>query len=138
VLSRQRRKATGRHRRRESTHRIAEIDLLASQSIKVGGLAGFSSALPDRQVSERDEALEMSMGDRSVHAGSFGSIVNCPFGLVHIKVEQYSPTSPILERADRTVDLAYFVLTHSPSLSAHRRGYRPPNARLALAPRYGV
>src|SRR6202022_1144995 len=35
----------------ESTHRIAEIDLLASQSIKVGRLAGFSPALPDRQVS---------------------------------------------------------------------------------------
>jgi hypothetical protein len=110
----------------ESAHRVAEIDLLASQSIKVGGLAGFSPALPDRQVSERDKALEMSMGNRSVHAGSFGSIVNCPFGLVHIKVEQYSPTSPILERADRTVDLAYIVLAHSASLSAHRRAYRPP------------
>jgi len=46
------------------------------------------------------------MGDRSVHAGGFCSIVNCPFGLVHIKVEQDSPTSPILKRADRTVDLA--------------------------------
>jgi hypothetical protein len=90
----------------ESTHRIGEIDLLASQSIKVGRLAGFSPPLPDRQVSERDKALEMSMGDRSVHASSFGSIVNRPFELVHIKVEQYSPTSPILERADRTVDLA--------------------------------
>jgi hypothetical protein len=91
---------------RESTHRIGEIDLLASQSIKVGGLAGFSPALPDRQVSERDKALEMSMGDRSVHAGGFGSVINCPFGLIHIKVEQDPPTSPILERADRTVDLA--------------------------------
>ncbi len=71
----------------ESTHRIAEIDLWASQSIKVGRLAGFSPALPDRQVSERHKALEMSMRDRSVHAGGFGSIVNCPFGLLHIKVE---------------------------------------------------
>jgi hypothetical protein len=90
----------------ETTHRIAEIDLLASQPIKVGRLAGFSSALPDCQVSERDKALEMSMGDRSVHAGGFCSIVNCPFGLVHVKVEQDSPTGPILKRADRTVDLA--------------------------------
>jgi hypothetical protein len=105
----------------ESTHRVAEIDLLASQSIKVGRLAGFSPALPDRQVSERDKALEMSMRDGSVHTGSFGSIVNCPFGLVHIKVEQYSPTSPILKRADRAVDLAYLVLAHSLSLSAHGR-----------------
>ncbi len=90
----------------ETTHRIAEIDLLASQPIKVGRLAGFSSALPDRQISERDKALEMSMGDRSVHAGGFCSIVNGPFGLVHIKVEQDPPTSPILKRAERTVDLA--------------------------------
>ncbi len=100
----------------ESTHRIAEIDLLASQSIKVGRLAGFSPALPDRQVSERDKALEMSMRDRSVHAGGFGSIVNCPFGLVHIKVEQDPPSGPILKRADRTVDLDYLVLAHSASL----------------------
>ena len=102
----------------ESTHRKAEIDLLAGQSIKIGGLAGFSSALPDRQVSERDKALQMSMRDRSVHAGGFGSVINRPFGLVHIEVEQDPPTGPILERADRTVDLAYFVLTHSASLSA--------------------
>jgi hypothetical protein len=116
----------------ESTHRIAEIDLPASQSIKVGRLAGFSPALPDRQVSERDKALEMSMGDGSVHAGSFGSIVNCPFGLVHIKVEQYSPTSSILKRADRTVDLAYLVLAHSLSLSAHGRDTdRPTHALLS-------
>ena len=106
----------------ESTHRKAEIDLLASQSIKVGRLAGFSPALPDDQVSERDKALEMSMRDRSVHAGDFGSIVNCPFGLVHIKVEQDPPTGPILKRADRTVDLAYLVLAHSASLSAHVGG----------------
>jgi hypothetical protein len=105
----------------ESTHRIAEIDLLASQSIKVGRLAGFSPALPDRQVSERDKALEMSMRDRSVHAGGFGSIVNRPFALVHIKVEEDPPTGPILKRADRTVDLAYLVLAHSASLSAHVR-----------------
>ena len=59
------------------------------------------------------------MRDRSMHAGGFGSIVNCPFGLVHIKVEQYLPTGPILKRADRTVDLAYLVLAHSASLSAH-------------------
>jgi len=103
----------------ESTHRIAEIDLLASQSIKVGRLAGFSPALPDRQVAERDKALEMSMRDRSVHAGGFGSIVNGPFGLLHIEVEQDPPTGPILERADRTVDLADVVLAHSASLSAH-------------------
>jgi hypothetical protein len=90
----------------ESTNRIAELDLLASQSIKVGRLAGFAPALPDRQVSERDKALEMSMRDRSVHAGGFGSIVNGPFGLVHIEVEQNPPTSPILKRADRAVDLA--------------------------------
>jgi hypothetical protein len=113
----------------ESTHRIAEIDLLASQSIKVGRLAGFSPALPDRQVSERDKALEMSMGDRSVHAGGFGSIVNGPFGLVHIKVEQDPPTGPILKRADGTVDLAYIVLAHSASLSAHVRGEADPAKR---------
>jgi hypothetical protein len=103
----------------ESTHRIAEIDLLASQSIKVGRLAGFSPALSDRQVSERDKALKMPVRDRSVHAGGFGSIVNRPFALVHIKVEQDLPTGPILKRADRTVDLAYLVLAHSASLSAH-------------------
>jgi hypothetical protein len=106
----------------EATHRKAEIDLLASQSIKVGRLAGFSPALPDDQVSERDKPLEMSMGDRSVHAGSFGSIDNCPFGLVHIKVEQDPPTGPILKCADRTVDLVYLVLAHSASLSAHVGG----------------
>ncbi|MHB8500543.1 MAG: hypothetical protein ACYDHE_06290 [Candidatus Acidiferrales bacterium] len=122
----------------ESTHRIAEIDRLASQSIKVGGLAGFSPALPDRQVSERDEALEMSMRNRSMHAGGFGSIVNCPFGLVHIKVEQDPPTGPILKRANRAFDLAYLVLTHSASLSAHVGGETDrPYARLARAPRCG-
>jgi hypothetical protein len=103
----------------EATHRKAEIDLLAGQPIKVGRLAGFSPALPDRQVSERDQALEMSVCDRAVDAGRFGSVINCPFGLVHIKVEQDPPTGPILKRADRTVDLAYLVLAHSASLSAH-------------------
>ena len=114
----------------ESTHRKAEIDLLAGQSIEVGGLAGFSPALPDDQISKRDKALEMSMRDRSVHAGGFGSIVNCPFGLVHIKVEHDPPTGPILKRADRTVDLAYLVLAHSASLSAHVGGEtgRPTDA----------
>jgi hypothetical protein len=102
----------------ESTHRIAEIDLLASQSIKVGRLAGFSFALPDHQVSERDKALEMCMRDSSVHPGGFGSIVNCPFGLVHIKVEKDPPTGPILKRADCAVEVAYLVLAHSASLSA--------------------
>jgi hypothetical protein len=117
----------------ESTHGIAEIDLLASQSIKVGRLPGSSPALPDRQVSERDKALEMSMRDRSVHAGGFGSIVNCPFGLVHVEVEQDPPTGPILKRADRTVDLTYFVLAHSASLSAHlgREIDRPTHAWLS-------
>jgi len=120
----------------EATNRDAEIDLLASQSIKVGRLAGFSPALPDDQVSERDKALEMSMGDCSVNAGRLGSIVNCPFGLVHIKVEQDPPTGPILKRADRTVDLAYLVLAHSASLSAHVGGESEPlNASLTLAPR---
>ena len=116
----------------ESTNRIAEIDRLASQSIEVGRLARFSPALPDRQISERDKALEMSMRDSSVHAGGFGSIVNCPFGLVHIKVEQDPPTGPILKRADRTVDLAYLVLAHSASLSAHVGGEtdRPTHALL--------
>ena len=117
----------------ESTHRKAEIDLLASQSIKVGRLAGFSPALPDDQVSERDKALEMSMRDRSVHAGDFGSIVNCPFGLVHIKVEQDPPTGPILKRADRTVDLAYLVLAHSASLSAHVGGKTDPRTHALLS-----
>jgi hypothetical protein len=106
----------------ESTHGIAEIDLFASQSINVGRLAGFSPALPDHQVSERDKALEMAMRDRSVHAGGFGGIVNGPFALVHIKVEQDPATSRILKRADRTVDLAYLVLAHSASLSAHVGG----------------
>jgi hypothetical protein len=103
----------------ESTHRIAEIDRLAGQSIEVGGLAGFSPALADSQVSERDKALEMSVRNRSMHAGGFGSIVNCPFGLVHIKVEQDPPAGSILKRADRPVDFACFVLAHSASLSAH-------------------
>jgi len=114
----------------ESTHRIAEVDRLASQSIKVGRLARFSPTLTDRQVSERDKALEMFMRDCSVHAGGFGSIVNCPFGLVHIKVEQDPPTGPILKRADRTLDLAYLVLAHAASLSAHVGGEtdRPTHA----------
>jgi len=103
---------------REATHRKAEIDLLAGESIKVGRLAGFSTALPDDQVSERDKPLEMSVGDCSVNAGGPGSIVNCPFGLVHIKVEQDPPTGPILKRADRAVDVAHVVVAHSPSLSA--------------------
>jgi hypothetical protein len=121
----------------ESTDRIAEIDLMAGQSIKVGRLAGFAPALTDRQESERDKSLEMSMRDRSVHAGGFGGIVNCPFGLVNIEVEQDPPPGSILKRADRTVDLAYLVLAHSASLSAHVGGEnRPPNARLAPTPRY--
>ena len=79
------------------------------------------------------------MGDCSVHAGGLGSIVNCPFGLVDIKVEQDPPTGPILKRADRTVDLAYLVLAHSPSLSAHLGGEteRPTHAlhsRKAIEP----
>ena len=114
----------------EATDRKAEIDLLAGQPIKIGRLAGFSPALPDRQVSERDKALEMSMCDRAVHAGGFGSVVNCPYGLVHIKVEQDPPTGPILKRADRTLDLAYLVLAHAASLSAHVGGEtdRPTHA----------
>ena len=106
----------------KATHWKAEIDLLASQSIKVGRLARFSPALPDDQVSERDKALEMSVGYCSVHAGGLGSIVNCPFGLVHIKVEQNPPTGLILKRADRAFDVAYLVVGHSPSLSAHVAG----------------
>ena len=119
----------------ESTHRIAEIDLLASQSIKVGRFAGFSPALPDHQVSERDKALEMAMRDRPVHARGFGSIVNCPFGLVHIKVEQDPPTGPILKRAYRTVDLVDLVLAHSASLSAHV-GWEPNRSTQVLLSRH--
>lgn len=120
----------------ESTHRIAEIDLLASQSIKVGRLAGLSTALTDHQVSKRNKPLEMSMRDSSVHAGGIGGIVNCPFGLVHIKVEQDPPTGPILKRADRTVDLACLVLAHSASLSAHvgRESDRPTQALFSRHP----
>jgi hypothetical protein len=103
----------------EATHRIAEIDLLASQSIKVGRLARFSPALPDCQVSKRNQALEMCMRDSSVHAGGFRSVVNRPFGLVQIEVEQDPASGPILKRADRTVDLACLVLAHSASLSVH-------------------
>jgi len=61
----------------------------------------------------------MSMRDSSVYAGRFGRIVHRPLGLIYIEVEQDPPTGPILKRADRTVDLAYLVLTHSASLSAH-------------------
>ena len=103
----------------KATHRKAEIDLLAGQSVKVGRLAGFSAPLTDRQVSERDKTLEMSMRDSSVHPGGFGRVVDRPFGLVHIKVEQDAPTGSILKRADRTVDLACLVLAHAASLSAH-------------------
>jgi hypothetical protein len=110
----------------ESTHRIAEINLSAGEPIEVGGLAGFSTSLPDRQVSERDKALEMSVRDSSVHPGGFGRIVNCPFGLVHIKVEQDPPTGPILKRADRAVEVAYLVLAHSASLSASVGGESVP------------
>jgi hypothetical protein len=117
----------------ESTYRIAEIDLSAGQSVEVGRLAGFSPALPDRQVSERDKALEVSVCDRSVHAGGFGSIVNRPLGLVHMKVEQDPPTGLILKRADRAVDLAYLVLAHCASLSAEVGGEtcRPTHALLS-------
>jgi hypothetical protein len=110
----------------ESTHRKAEIDLSTSQSIKVGRLAGFSTALPDDQISERDKPLEMSMRDSSVHAGGLCSIVNCPLGLVHMKVKQDPPTGPILKRADRAVDLADLALVHSASLSAKVRGPMGP------------
>jgi hypothetical protein len=107
----------------KSTHGIAEIDLLAGQSIQVGRLTGFSPALPDRQESKRNEALQMSMRNRSVHAGGFGGIVDRPFGLVYVKVEQDSPTGGILKRADRTVDLAYLVLVHAARLSADVSGH---------------
>ena len=118
----------------EPPHWIAEIDLLAGQSIKVGRLAGFPPALPDHEVSERDQALEMSMCDRPMHTRRFGSFVNCPVGLMHIEVEQDPPTGPILKSADRTVDLAYLVLAHSGSLSAHVGGERrPPNTCLRTA-----
>jgi hypothetical protein len=103
----------------KAPHRKAEIDLLASQSVKIGRLAGFSSALTDRQVSERDKTLEMSMRDSSVHPGGFGRVVDRPFGLMHIEVEQDAPTGSILKRADRAVDLACLVLAHVASLSAH-------------------
>ena len=121
----------------EAPHRKAEIDLLVSQSIKVGGLARLSPALPDDQVSERDEPLEMSMGDCSVYAGGLGSIVNRPFGLVHIKVEQDPPAGPILKRTDRTVDFTYILLAHSASLSAHVGGEtgRPMYSATASASR---
>ena len=111
---------------RESTHWVAEIDLLASQPVEIGRLAGFSPTLPDRQISERDKALQMSVRDRSMHTGGFGSIVNGPFGLVRIEIEQDPPTGRILKRADRTVDLAYLVLAHSGSLSAHVGGGSDP------------
>ena len=91
---------------RESTHRIAEVDLLASKSIEVGGLSGFSAALPDRQISKRDKALEMSVRDSSVHPSRFGSIVDRPFGLAHIKLEQDPASGSVLDRADRAVELA--------------------------------
>jgi len=108
---------------REATNREAEIDLLASQSIEVGGLAGFSSALSDHQVSERDKPLEVSMRDCSMHASGFGCIVNGPFGLMQVKVQQDPPSGPILKRADRAVDLTHLVLAHSASLSAHVGGH---------------
>jgi len=121
----------------ESTHRIAEIDWLAGQSIKVGRLAGFSSALPDRKLSERDETLEVSMCDRAVNAGGFGRVVNCPLGLVHIEVEQDPPTGPILQRADRTFDLVCVVLAHAASLSAHVGG-QTNRPTLALLPTQAI
>jgi hypothetical protein len=120
---------------REATHRKAEIDLLAGQSIEVGRLAGFSSPLADHQVPERDKAFEMSMGDRAVHAGGFGRIVNRPFGLVYIEVEQDPPPGPILKRADRTIDLACLVLAHSASLSVHGQMAYAPKARIVTPPR---
>jgi hypothetical protein len=113
----------------EATHRKAEIDLLAGQSIEVGGLAGFSPALPDHQVSQGDKALEMSVRDRSMHPRRLGGVVNRPLGLVHVKVEQDPPPGPILKRADRTVDLACLVPAHSASLSAHVRGEADPAKR---------
>jgi len=106
----------------KSTHGIAEIDLLAGQSIKVGRLTGFSPALPDRQESKRNEALQMSMRNRSVHAGRFGGIIDRPFGLVYVKVEQDLPTGGILKRADRTIDRAYIVLVHAARLPARVGG----------------
>lgn len=106
----------------ESTHGIAEIDLFAGHSINIGRLAGSSPTLPDRQVSERNKALQMAVSNRSVHANGFGGIVNGPFALLHIKVEQDPATSWILKRADRTVDVAYIVLAHPASLSAHVGG----------------
>jgi hypothetical protein len=106
----------------KSTHGIAEIDLLAGQSIKVGRLTGFSPALPDRQESKRNEALQMSMRNGSVHAGGFGRIIDRPFGLVYVKVEQDLPAGGILKRADRTVDLAYLVLVHAARLPARVGG----------------
>jgi len=100
----------------KSAHRIAEVELLASQSIEVCRLAGFSPALPDSQVAERDQVFQMPVRDRPVHACGFGSIVNCPLGLAHIKLKQDPATGPILKRADGTVDFAKVVLAHSGQL----------------------
>ena len=48
--------------------------------------------------------------------------VHSPFRLVHIEVEQDTSTCLILKRADRTVELAYLVLMHIPSLSGSQAG----------------
>jgi len=125
----------------KSSYRVAQVDLLAGQPIELGWLAGFPSALAGCEISEGDQTLKMSVGDRTVHANGFGDIVDRPFGLVHMEVEQDSSTGPILKRADRAVDIAYLVLSHTPSLSVRvsagpwaRAGQGRPATPRATAP----
>lgn len=94
-----------------------EVDLPARQSVKVGRLAELSPTPPDGEIPECDKPCEVSVGDSAVHTGGPGHVVNGPLGLVHVEVQQDPTTGPILERADRAIDLAYPLLTHPASLS---------------------
>ena len=58
----------------------------------------------------------MSVGYRSVHSDGFRDTVRRPFRLVDIEVEQDPSAGLILKRADRSVELVYFVLLHAPEL----------------------
>jgi hypothetical protein len=99
------------------SHRIAQVDLVAGEPIELGWLAGFPSALAGCEISEGDKTFEMSVSYRSVHSDGFGDTVHRPFGLVYIEVEQDPSAGLILKRADRAVELLYFVLSHIPELT---------------------
>jgi hypothetical protein len=80
----------------EPANRIAQLDLLTGQPIEFGGLAALPSALPDRKITEGNQALEVPVGNGPMYPHRFGDIVHRPFRLVHKEVKQDPSASRIL------------------------------------------